>query len=170
MLLNRLRTLLLCAIFLLPFAGMANDRAEELRREMWNSPDEDFKRVAIPEKWKNKSAVIISQLHRFEYRKAVIVSVIRVNQYSHYRIKLNDQNSIQKYAEIAFATDEPGSNGRKVYVGFKLIKPDGREIIVDPETAVKMERDGSSGAMAYRKIAIPNLEPGDILDYYICEE
>jgi hypothetical protein len=36
--------------------------------------------------------------------------------------------------------------------------------------AVKMERSGGGQTVSYYKMAIPNLEPGDILDYYICEE
>lgn len=168
---------LLLFIFILTMAPAAlvpaAERALELREEMWNSSDKDFRNVVIPEKWKNKSAVIIAQLHRFEYRKALMASLLRINEYSHYRIKLIDRNAINKYAEISFEADRDGAQaatGLKVYAGFKIIKPDGKEIVVDLANVVKMERGGSGGNIAYRKIAIPNLEPGDILDYYICKE
>lgn len=168
-----LHGLFLVVLFFSAAPVSGNDRAAALKEEMWNSSDKDFGVVAVPAKWKNESAVIISQLHRFEYRKALIASLLRINQYSHYRIKLIDKNAINKYAEISYVDDQPGPNtgtGLKVYAGFKIIKPDGREIVVDLAGAVKMERDGSNGNLAYKKIAIPNLEPGDILDYYICEE
>jgi hypothetical protein len=145
----------------------AADREQELRDEMWNSSDKDFKSVVVPEKWKDKSAVIIAKMHRFEYKKALMASLLRINEYSHFRIKLIDKNAINKYAEISFEND--GAAGR-VYAGFKIIKPNGKEVIVDLANAVKMERGGTGGKVAYRKIAIPNLEPGDILDYYICKE
>jgi hypothetical protein len=149
----------------------ATDRALEIKEEMWNSPDKDFKAVTIPEKWKDKSAVIIAQLHRFEYKKALMASLLKINQYSHYRIKLIDKNAISKYTEITYNSDETyGATGLKVYVGFKVIKPDGKEIVVSLSNAVKMERSGGGQTISYYKMAVPSLEPGDILDYYICEE
>jgi hypothetical protein len=151
----------------------AADRATELKDEMWNSSDKDFKVIAIPQKWEGKSAVVIAQLHRFEYKKAVMANLLRINEYSHFRIKLIDKNAINKYAELSYLADQEGAymgTGLKVFVGFKVIKPNGKEVIVDLANAVKMERDGYHGKIGYYKIAIPNLEPGDILDYYICEE
>ncbi|MBT1689214.1 DUF3857 domain-containing protein [Dawidia soli] len=157
--------LLIC--FVTTASLLAADRADELKQEMWGSSDKDFKVVAVPDKWKDRSAVIIARLNRFEYRKQAMAALLNINQYNHYRVKLNDKNAVNEYAEISFKS---GDKGRvRVYVGFKVIKPNGREIIVDPATAVKMERRGSDG-YAYKKIAIPNLEPGDILDYYLCEE
>src|SRR5205085_6005671 len=78
------------------------DRGEELKKEMWNSSDKDFNVVKIPEKWSGKSAVIIAKLHRFEYRRHAAVIILKINQYSHFRIKLNDQNAVNEYAEISF--------------------------------------------------------------------
>lgn len=151
----------------------ATDRAEEIRKEMWQTSDKDFYITDVPEKWATKSAVILAKLHRFEYRKKLVVAVVQENQYNHFRIKLLDKNAVNKYAEMSYDADVPGysaSNGLHVYVGFKVIKPDGKEIIVDLKSAVKMERSGYRGKIAYYKIAIPNLEPGDIIDYYICHE
>lgn len=163
----RMATCLLLCLVTTTGPLLAADRTEELKQEMWSSSDKDFKVVVIPDKWKDKSAVIIARLNRFEYRKQAMAALLNINQYNHYRIRLNDKNAVNEYAEISFKS---GDKGRaRVYVGFKVIKPNGREIIVDPATAVTMERKGSDG-YAYKKIAIPNLEPGDILDYYICEE
>lgn len=141
--------------------------------KMWVTPDKSFKVTEIPSKWSNKSAVIIAQLNRFEYRKPVMRNLLRYNEYSHYRIKLNDKNAVAKYTEITFLSDRTdNSEGEhiKVYVGFKIIKANGKEIIVNPSQAVKMEREYRGRIQSYNKLAIPNLEPGDILDYYICEE
>lgn len=171
------RTIRLSLLFLVlifsPGILYSGDRADEIRDEMWNSSDKDFKMTAVPEKWKTRSAVIIAQLHRFEYKKAVMANLLHINEYSHYRVKLIDNNAINKYSEMSYMADQPGMtsyDGTDVYVGFKVIKSNGKEIVVDLANAVKMERQGSGGKIAYKKIAIPNLEPGDILDYYICEE
>ena len=96
-----------------------------------------------------------------------MLNQLRYNEYNHYRIKLNDKNAITKYAEITFGVSQTNN---KVYVGFKVIKANGKEVIIDHSTAVTMERESGGGKHAYKKLAVPGLEPGDILDYYICEE
>jgi hypothetical protein len=150
----------------------AADRSEEIRAEMWNTTDKNFRVVDIPSKWATESAVIIAQLNRFEYRKALMARLLRYNEYNHFRIKLIDKNAINRYSEMSYYPNYTSSQGEsvKVYVGFKVIKKDGREIIVDLASAVKMEKEVAGNKQSYYKLAIPNLEPGDILDYYICEE
>jgi hypothetical protein len=148
------------------FANPA-DRAEELREEMWNSGDKSFSVKDIPQNWASKSAVIIAQMNRFEYRKVLMAKLLRENNYGHYRIRLNDKNAVEKYSEMSFGVS---SSGYSVYVGYKVIKPNGKETIVDISKAVKMERTVNGRKQAYNKIAIPGLEPGDILDYYLCTE
>jgi hypothetical protein len=149
------------------------DREDEIRNEMWVTSDKSFRILDIPGKWSDKSAVIIAQLNRYEYRKPVMRNLLRYNDYSHYRIKLIDKNAVAEYSEISFLssrTDNSEGESIKVYVGFKVVKPGGKEIIIDPANAVKMEREYRGETRSYSKLAIPNLEPGDILDYYICEE
>ena len=146
----------------------ATERDSEIRQTMWNSNDPDFAVVDIPTRWSAESAVIISALHSYEYKKAPIISELNFNENHHYRIKLLDKNAVNHYAEISFNSSKGRS--RQVYAGFKVIKPDGKEIIVNLANAVEMERKVRGKKSAYRKIAIPNLEPGDILDYYISEE
>ncbi|MBT1704733.1 DUF3857 domain-containing protein [Chryseosolibacter indicus] len=164
------RSISIIAIIVIAFNAFitnAADRAEELRKEMWKTSDKDFHVKEVPQKWLNKSAVIIAKLHRFEYRKLPVLSILQDKQYNHFRIMLLDKNAVNKYSELSY----PASGGSTyVYTGFKVIKPSGKEIIVDEKSAVKMERKGGDGKVAYYKIAVPNLEPGDIIDYYICQE
>ena len=155
------------------FLLFGNEREAEIRNEMWNSTDKNFKTMDVPKKWGDKSAVIIAQLNRFEYRKPVMRNLLRYNEYRHYRIKVLDKNAVNKYSEISFlSTRNDNAEGEyiKVYVGFKIIKPNGKEIIVDHTKAVRMEQEYRGTKQFYNKLAVPNLEPGDILDYYICEE
>ncbi len=115
----------------------AVDRAVEIKDEMWNSRDKAFIAKEIPQRWAGKSAVIIAQMHRFEYRKAIGGNLLRKNQYHHYRIKLTDKNSVDKYSEMNFDVSMPYLD---VYVGFKIVKPSGQEVVVDLSLAIKMER------------------------------
>jgi hypothetical protein len=165
-------------IFLLPILLSFNPllaqdkRADDIRSEMWKSGDKAFSVRDIPKKWAEKSAVIIAQSNRFEYRKVGIGKILGMNQHAHYRIKLNDQNSVTKYSEMSYGANVNSSNGEfeKTYTGYKVVKPNGAEQIVDLSKAVKMERSSGGQQLGYYKIAIPGLEPGDILDYYVCEE
>ncbi len=145
----------------------ASEKQEEINAEMWNSGNTAFANTTVPAKWSSSSAVILAQLNRFEYRKPALVKELQANNYFHLRIKLNDKNAVNKYAEINFPSER---RALSVYTGFKLIKPDGREIIIDHSKAVEIEMNKDSKTRAYKKLAIPNLEVGDILDYYICEE
>ncbi|WP_282038118.1 DUF3857 domain-containing protein [Saccharicrinis aurantiacus] len=145
----------------------ADERAEEIKQLMWHSDNPAFSVTETPEKWNNESAVIIAKHHRFEYKKPAIIAELQSNDFFHQRIKLNDKNAINAYAELTFPSE---NRGYYVYVGFKVIKKDGTEIIIDSKEAVEMEAQSRKDKKAYKKIAIPNLEEGDILDYYICEE
>ncbi|MBN2612659.1 MAG: hypothetical protein JXB00_13975 [Bacteroidales bacterium] len=55
-------------------------------------------------------------------------------------------------------------------MGFKVIKPDGRIIKVNPEQFEGGEIKSNSNTMKYKKAAIPDLSVGDIIDYYYCYE
>ena len=125
------RATLIVTFCLLAFSGQAAfvlDRGDEIQKEMWETTDKDFHVTDIPEKWKNESAVIIAKLHRFEYRKAVIVAMLQDKQYNHYRIKLLDKNAVNRYSELTYPANQPGNaaaaSGLRVYAAFKVIKPD----------------------------------------------
>lgn len=155
-------------ILFISFNSYSDDRSEEIRKQMWGSKDIEFQKTNVPDKWTDESAVIIAQLNRFEYKKPPVINELHANSIFHKRIKLNDKNAINEYAEISFLS----SKGRKliVHAGFKLIKFDGTELIIDNAEAVEMEQVEDGVKRSYKKLAIPNLEVGDILDYYICED
>jgi len=134
---------------------------------MWYSNNLAFSVTETPEKWENESAIIIAKYHRLEYKKIALSNELLHNDYFHQRIKLNDKNAINKYAELSFPT---GRIGHDVYVGFKVIKPNGKEFIVDNNDAVEIKAESGNNKKGYMKLAIPKLEVGDILDYYICDE
>jgi hypothetical protein len=170
---NHSKYLLILLLLTSASPSIAVDRAEEIREEMWGGKDKNFKIMEVPQKWMTKSAVVIAQLNRYEYRKSIMLKLLRYNEYNHYRIKLNDKSAINNYAEMTYnvnRTDNASGEYIKVFVGYKIVKPNGKEIIVDLANAVTMEGQTKGSRQSYKKLAIPNLEVGDILDYYICEE
>ncbi|MGB0521882.1 MAG: hypothetical protein ACPGJS_02920 [Flammeovirgaceae bacterium] len=147
-----------------------------IRAQMWNKADADFNKTEIPEKWKNESAVIICQEIKSEYDKYGLSGMgttkLRLTEYYHKRIKLLDKAAIENYSEFSFADELASKRGyytksSTLYYGFKIVKPDGSEEVIDMKDAVDVEGDGSSNI---KKIAIPNLEPNDIIDYYFYSE
>jgi len=134
--------------------------------------EDEFKVTVVPEKWKNESAVIIGQ--KTEYLFARVASgkgysaVVRISEYIHKRIKLQDKNALEKFSTFNYVT--MGRDGRAEY---KIIKPNGKEENVDMKSSIEDDKDLPS---IYRpifynlnatsqKIAIPNLQIGDIIDY-----
>lgn len=135
--------------------------------------EKEFSVTDVPEKWKNESAVIIGQ--KTEYLFARVFSgktstVVRIHEYVHKRIRLQDKNSLEKFSTFYYVT--MGKDGKAEY---KVIKKNGKEITIDMASALEEEKDVPA---IYRpiffkmniksmKIAIPDLEVGDIIDYTI---
>ncbi len=132
--------------------------------------DEGFEVIEIPEKWKEESAVIICQSLTFKYiRKSV--KKISVEESSRKRIKLQDKAAVEEFSKFYYI-NVPNSS-----VGFKIVKPDGREMDIDPSESIEVEEDipaifqAYGQTLSYKKLAIPGLEIGDIIDYaYVHEE
>jgi len=159
--------------FLASFPSLAFDgqRDKEIRQFMWSSDDADFQVTGIPDKWVDEPAVIIAKYHNLSYKKEPLSSSLRFNRQFHQRIKLMDKKSIEEYAQ--FSLPESGSLANikfDFYAGFKVIKPNGQEIIISMDDAVREERNINQYGFNSLKVAIPNLEEGDILDYYIVSE
>ena len=136
--------------------------------------EDEFKVNAVPEKWKNESAVIIGQRSEYLFTRAGYgknsAAVVKVNEYIHKRIKLQDKNALEKFSTFFYVT--MGRDGKATY---KVIKANGKEEDIDMTTAIEEENDvpGIYRPIFYRlnirsmKIAIPNLEVGDIIDYTV---
>lgn len=146
-------------------------KAEEIKKMMWENGDADFAVTEIPDKWRDKSVVVIAKSSMLSYKKAVFISNLNYNRYTHQRLMLLDKAGIESFSQ--FTIPENGRYGNytiEFYAGFKIIKPDGREIEIPMSQAVKEERAVNNSGFNQFKLAIPNLEEGDILDYYIGEE
>jgi hypothetical protein len=156
------------------FANGINEdkkKSEEIKRLMWNSDDKDFAVTKTPDKWKNQSAIIIAKSNFLSYRKTLLLSSLDHDNYDHFRIKLLDNKAIERYAQQSIpGSGRYGDTDYKFYAGYKIIKPDGREIEISLDQAVKESRELNNRGFDVYKLAIPNLEVGDILDYYIAEE
>lgn len=140
---------------------------------MWETEKEGFSDTKIPKKWEDESRVFLCKSYRESFGKKG--GKLRNIMYYHVRIKLQDIDAVNDYSDFSFKNDYK-SKGLiyKVianhYVGFKIIKPDGAENEVDIDEAVEISYQQGRNSGSYNKIAIPNLEIGDIIDYYFIDE
>lgn len=136
--------------------------------------EKEFNVTAIPEKWANESAVIIGQKSEYQFTRLAsgrkYTTVVRVKEYVHKRIRLQDKNALEKFSTFYYVT--MGKDGRAEY---QIIKASGRAVDVDMKDAIEEENEIPAIykpiyyrlGIKYYKIAIPDLEVGDIIDYTI---
>ena len=134
--------------------------------------EDEFRITTVPDKWKNESAVVIGQKTEYLFSRVAAgknyTSIVRINEYIHKRIKLQDKNALEKFSTFNYVT--MGKDGSAEY---KIIKASGKEEMVDMKAAVEDEKDIDaiykpifySLSVRSQKIAIPDLEVGDIIDY-----
>ena len=142
--------------------------------ELGATVEDEFRLSAAPEKWKNESAVIIGQKTEYLFTRLRsgknYSTVVRIQEYIHKRIKLQDKYALEKFSTFYYVT--MGKDGKAEY---KVIKANGKEEALDMKDAIEEEKDIPA---IYRpiffrlnvksmKIAIPNLEVGDIIDYTV---
>lgn len=161
-------------------------RSQEVQSEIWNNVPQPFSVKTTAADMNNESAVIIatsfdvinSAKARLKFSGLGFGAVQRMYYQTtfHERVKINDKAALDDYSTLEYQKklDKTVSaffmkvyNKMDTYIGAKIIKPDGKEIIVntDEEVLTKNETKRKEG-----KLAIPDLQTGDILDYYLRTE
>jgi hypothetical protein len=142
------------------------EKAEKVKKEIMGENDPAFSRTDIPEEYRNESAVIIAMKYSLnsdhDNRRDVIVTTL------HERIKLQDKAALEDYSEFNIQKMK-GSRHTSEYkiesfMGIRVIKPDGSEREVNMSDAVNVKDEKHDKK---QKIAISDLQVGDILDYYL---
>ena len=130
----------------------------------YSTDDENY-----PEDWNNQSAIFLRYERKYEIRFIKAISYVsgakmHVSYISHYRIKILDEAALERFSEVYYVGGAHGGYNMyddtrdKEFMNIKIIKPDGKEIVVGNKEIIE-DDDGQ------RKVAVPNLEVGDILDY-----
>src|SRR5215471_7406481 len=116
---NKVAVLIFC--FLL-FNLTTFSQAPQLGANMEN----EFKVTTVPNKWKNESAVIIAQKTEYLFTRLSsgknYSTIVRINEYIHKRVKLQDKNALEKFSTFKYVT--MGKDGNAEY---KVIKANGKE-------------------------------------------
>ncbi|MBL7743005.1 MAG: DUF3857 domain-containing protein [Chitinophagaceae bacterium] len=156
--------------------------SEEMRKQIWAWDKPQFRVKDIPREYATASKVVIA--HHTELtadskskiafyglgfgakKEQSITEIVREI------IKVNDKNAVTDYSEFSFTQFAKtsgffASDKMTTYVGVKVIKPNGTSKEINADDIV-LTKDASSEKKA--KVAIPDLQPGDILDYFIATE
>ncbi len=155
-------------------------KLEAIARNMktvWDDTDPDFAVTAVPDKWKEESGVIIAQKTRFSFDKDA--NKLAVFEITRRRIRLNDRDAVNNYSSVYFRIGSSNDGA-----GIKVIKANGTVQDVSLKNAVYVEDnddvpstftpyigkantylDKSKSRVIFYKIAVPDLDPGDIIDY-----
>ncbi|RYD96129.1 MAG: DUF3857 domain-containing protein, partial [Sphingobacteriales bacterium] len=158
---------LLLGLSLLAAAGRA--QAPELGVNI----EKEFQVSDVPEKWKAESAVILGSRQEYLFTRPggrAGAYAVRINEYIHKRVRLQDKAALEKFSTFFYVT--MGADGKAAY---QVVKAGGKTIDVDMATAIEEEKDVPAmyKPIYYKlkvksmKIAIPNLEVGDIIDYTV---
>jgi hypothetical protein len=143
---------------------MENEQKE--RDAIFNDPD--FKIVSVPEEWDAMSAVVLCQKVKYVYDRKF--SSLIEKQLIHRRIKLQDKAAVEFFSKFYMVDVD--------FAGIRIIKPSKEEIDIDlngADVITNVEKKSISGfymayttARSYKtRVAIPGLEVGDIIDYFI---
>lgn len=146
-------------------------------KPVWEDGDADFTINAAPEKWKEESGVILAQKTRFSFDKDA--NKLAVYEITRRRIKLNDRDAVNNYSSVYFRIGSSNDGA-----GIKVIKTNGTIQDVSLRNAVYVEDnddipstftpyigkastyyDKSKSRVLFYKVAVPDLDPGDIIDY-----
>lgn len=154
--------------FLLLLPTIAFAQSKELKKQLeiknlvWNENDPYRNVTDVPETWNNESAVFIVKSIKYIYDRPG--NSIEYTKIERDRIKLLDQAAVTEYSELKYTEGnvfyrEMSRVTNTFFLGIKVIKPDGEEIEIDVNQESVSNNEG-------KKIAIPSLEKGDIIDYY----
>lgn len=163
--------LLILLVFISMNTLLANDYLDQLSEEeakayYWDSKEAHINQSKVPEAWNSKSAVILHNQIDIESLKRKVKREVffTKSMLSHLRIKLQDKAAIENYSEFNFTPFKDNSGTKQVhYWGIKIIKANGKTVVIDVENEQVEEKNNS--VVTY-KVAIPDLEEGDILDVY----
>ncbi len=172
-----LKKLFSCALILTGgflFSQEVSEDEMTIRNTIWNTGDAAFKSTTFPDKWNNESAVILAtEMYYLADYKTKMTGLTSVSKYwvstvtTHHRIKLIDKAAVKEFSELTFNEKFINKNifGKSksyFFIGIKIIKSNGKEKILDLSKAVDADSDDNNDL----KIAVPDLEPGDIIDYF----
>jgi hypothetical protein len=159
-------------------------RAAEVREEIWGMDVDAFSRSEIPAQYNNESAVVLAKFYevtntsrtKFKVGIGTAAMTVRMKYFTtiRQRVWINDKSALEEFSTIEYKKTQDNSttytgfikllDTYSAFIGVKVLKKDGKiiEVNADEEVLTKNDDDDQEG-----RLAIPDLQVGDIVDYYI---
>jgi len=163
---------------LTPGSKREEQHLSENSKEVFKSMDRDslFQVTKISEKWKEESAVFIAIKSTYSYIRETRAD--RITELVEKRIKLLDKAAVSELSEFYYYIVSDNSYGVSNNQGFRITKPSGKVIEINTKDAVDVTDQVpdiyksyyENNPVKFKKIAIPDLQVGDIIDYFIKNE
>ena len=174
-------SVLLIVCLILPvylFAEDYNDLARRISQEVWAWDRPEFADYSVPEELSKESVVVIAHHEQIkaEVKNALwSKSLSPVLQYTHIdraMVKINDQAALDEYSTLSYEEEVNIMvyNVVQTIIGARVIKPDGTIKEVDIDGNVVDITEGKKDKKESKRLAIPDLQTGDILDYFYCKK
>lgn len=156
------------------------DNIDQNAAPLWSQAASQFANNTTPDKYKKESAVIIGFKRELSIDKKSKFGFLTKGERSltfyenvRFKIKLNDKNAVNAFTEFYFRySDKEDGFSARIY------KNNGVTSNVNLSDAVRVESTGDvpeffksffdqelNAQNRYYKVAIPDLEPGDVLEY-----
>lgn len=175
------------ALLLCPHLLSAQQRNEEeykkyaalVQKDVWGWDLPAFKKPDLAAADNKASAVILAKHEEIKgstrkklrgnplfgmYVEKDLIYITTVRQ----MVKINDKAALEEYSELSYQQFEGLSyskwRGATTIVGVRILKPDGKIKQVDIEESVLVKDEKRD---KQRKLAISDLQVGDVLDYFI---
>lgn len=137
---------------------------DEIKAHFWSPNNKVANDNVVPEKWADKSAVILYSDYELEIEKERSNDIAYISLLTQNRIKIQDEAALEDYSELRYAPNSLYTkDADKTAWGIKIVKANGKEEVLDVD---KEKVEVKNNNETNYKIAIPNLEVGDIIDVY----
>lgn len=156
--------------------------SEEIRKQVFGWKMPEFNVHDIPQQYAKSSKVVIARHteltadSKTKFKFLIITAGLQkeanLSEVVREMVKLNDKSAIDEYSEISYTQiiNKSGfllNDKTTTFIGIRVIKPTGTIKYINADDAVLTKNDVKDKKA---KIAIPDLEPGDILDYFIATQ
>ena len=163
---------------------LSKKQVKELSRnieDLWKKQDQEFISAKVPDKWKDRSGVILAQRTNLQLVREPVAKELELAEFSHYKIWVHDKDAVKTYSTLYLSVNKY-DNG----FAARVTKAGGAVRDLDLSAAVIVENEGNipdlfkpyleQGSLLnymkatkvpinYYKLAVPDLEPGDIIEY-----
>lgn len=153
--------ILFMTLLLVPGSLVAKKKKDE---NPFFEDDAFFDISEVPDRWQNESGVILAQKSIVSIKK-IKRRAFMIERSNRVRIFLTDDAAVEQYSEFYFSPSDD--------FGIRITKPSGIVIDVDLEEAIDVEqgisipayyRNSFMSGVSKKKLAIQNLEKGDIIE------